>query len=83
LDDLLRLDCLVARAALCVQELEQFLKCFCVRGVVQECALPLYVHEVFRLKLVEMVREGRVWNVQCFLNLTDDDTIWMGEIRVT
>jgi hypothetical protein len=55
LNDLLWPDCLVARAALRIQELKEFLKRFGIRGVVQECALALNVHEVFRPQLVEVV----------------------------
>ena len=51
LNDLLWLDCLVARAALRVQELQQFLKCLGVGRVVQKSTLPLYVDEILRLSL--------------------------------
>jgi hypothetical protein len=58
LNDLIWLNCLISRAALRVQELQQFLKRFGVRGVMQESALALYMHEVFRFELVEMVGQG-------------------------
>jgi hypothetical protein len=77
LNDLLWLDCFVSSAALRIQELEQFLKCFGVRGVVKESAFPANTHEVFRPKFVEMVREGGIWNVQLLLNLSDYKAVWM------
>jgi hypothetical protein len=38
----------------------------------------LNVDEVFRFELVEMMRQGGVWNIQLFLNLTDDETFGVG-----
>jgi hypothetical protein len=49
LNDLLWLDRLVARAALRVQELQQFLECLGIGRVVQESTLPLYMNEILCL----------------------------------
>jgi hypothetical protein len=78
LNDLLRLESLVARAAFRIKELKKFLKSVRVRGVVQESTLALYVYEVFRLELVEMVGQSGIWNFQFFLNLTNDEALGMG-----
>src|ERR1700730_4313343 len=43
----------------------------------QERAFATDTYEVFRLELVQMMRQGRVWNVQLFLNLADNKTLWI------
>src|SRR3979490_1369019 len=58
LDDLFRLHGLVARAALGVQKLEQFLQRVGVCGVAEKSAFSSNMDEVFRLQLVEMMRQG-------------------------
>jgi len=58
LNDGFRLNRLIARATLSVQEAKQFLQAFGVRRIPQERTLPRDGYEVFVLQLLEVVREG-------------------------
>jgi hypothetical protein len=72
-NDLFGFDGLVASAALGIQKLKQFLECVRICGVSEKGALSLHVDEVFRLELVEMMRQRGIGNFQLFLNLPGDE----------
>src|ERR1035437_9466252 len=71
LNDVLRFEGLIARAAFGVEELQQFLQSLGVRGVAKERAFALDFDEAFRLQFVEMMREGRVGDFEFALNVAD------------
>jgi hypothetical protein len=78
LNDLLRLHSFVASATFGIQKLEKFLKRVGVCGIAEKGAFSLNMYQVLPFELVEMMREGGVWNLQLFLNLADDKTLRVG-----
>src|SRR5207302_9585328 len=69
LNNVLRLNRFVPRAAVDIQEPQQLLKGLAVCGVMQERALTTHINQTFVSELVQMVRERRIRYVQFFLDL--------------
>jgi hypothetical protein len=69
---LFRLDGFVSGTALGIQELKQLPKYFRVGGIPQECALTTNEDKVFASEFFKVMRQGGIWNIQFFLNLSDD-----------
>jgi len=59
---ILGFDCLIASAAFGIKELQQFLECFRISGVSQKSAFATYVHELFILQFLQMVRKRGIRN---------------------
>src|ERR1039457_1190622 len=58
--DLFRFDSLIARAALGIEELQQFLQGAGICGVTKKSTLPLHFDQAIGPQLVQMMGEGRV-----------------------
>src|SRR5450631_209530 len=69
LNDVLRFESLIARAAFGVEELQQLLQSGGVRGVAKKRALALHFDQAFGPQFVEMMREGRVRDFEFALNV--------------
>lgn len=74
----MRFDRSIAGTAFRVQKLEDFPKRLGVRGVAQECAFAAHLHQVLIPQLVEVVGQGRVRDIEFFLDFSDDQTVGMG-----
>src|SRR4029077_16038995 len=76
-DDLFWFDRFVARAALGIEELQQLLQSIGIGGAAQKRSLPLYFDQAFGFQFFQMVREGRIRNLQLSLNFADHQAFGM------
>src|SRR5712664_786907 len=75
LDQVLRLERLVPRAALGIKKLHNVAQGIRVGDVMQKRALALDSHQIFILELVKMVRKRRAGDVELVLNLGDHESL--------
>ena len=75
--NLVGFDCLIACAALGVQEAEEFLQGFGIRGIPEKSPLALHVHETDLLQFFEVMRKRRRGNVELILYFAGDHATGM------
>jgi hypothetical protein len=72
MNNVLRPERLVARTALGIKELQDFLQCFGIGRVAKKRAFAANLDQSFVPEFVEMMGQCRIWDIQFLLDLSDD-----------
>ena len=75
--NLVGFDCLIACAALGVQEAEEFLQGFGIRGIPEKSSFPSDPNQIFVPQLVQMMRQCGARDAQLASDIADHQAIRM------